>query len=178
MINGTTTLSSGTGSITLLDRGNRFGVTPLTINSSGTVQIVPCSAINRCGNQDGQGNAQAAAAQARQDLLSTNAGLAQNSQLGALMAAEEADGRGGRALSANGRAQPATDQGNTQRFDFGASSLEVNTDRSTCASAGGCNLNTSTNDANGLAIDGQLSSGGIGARLWNALVSWRRGPGF
>jgi len=44
----TTLLSSGTGNITLMNRGNVFKVEPVTVESTGIVQIYPCSATASC----------------------------------------------------------------------------------------------------------------------------------
>ena len=47
-VGGTTLLNSGTGNITLMNRGNVFKVEPVTVESTGIVQIYPCSATASC----------------------------------------------------------------------------------------------------------------------------------
>jgi filamentous hemagglutinin family protein len=78
VVAGRTTLTTGSGNITLMNLSNRFGVMPLTINSSGLVAIEPCIATSSCITTVLD------TTEARQDVLTSNPGLSQQNQLSVL----------------------------------------------------------------------------------------------
>ena len=169
IVNGITSLSSGTGNITLLNTGNRFAVIPLTILSSGTVQIYPCIATTSCVESLATGNGQA-----RQVILNTNPGLTQSNQVSSLTALSDP--------STNSDSTPTQRQpdsngsGNAagrQRINFGQSSLDFDSSSSTCASAGGCDLQSSTFDINRFSIDSGKTSSRFSPFRWSQLRLWR-----
>jgi hypothetical protein len=104
---------------------------PLTISSSGLIQIVPCSANNSC-------NAIPDTAQVRQDILTSNPGLSQSNQVSSIQAQTDPYANpvvGSR--SPTGSGTQAIGSGR-QQLNLGQASLEFNADDSSCANAQGC----------------------------------------
>jgi len=147
-IAGSTALSTGSGNITLLNTGNRFAVVPLTISSSGVVQIYPCSATSCVDNSVVNGT------QARQDILTTNPALTQSNQVSALTAQSDPLAPRTQPAQQPGGSSFAAETSGNQRINLGQGNLDFDSSSSTCASAGGCDLQSSTDDGQRLSIAG------------------------
>ena len=126
-IAGLTSLSTGAGNITLLNTGNQFGVVPLTISSTGLVQIYPCSATISCRNAEAM-----ASEQAQQDVLTTNTGLSQATQVSAIQSQIGSYG-----VPAHPQRDPA--DYSSQHLSLGQGSLDFSANNASCSDAGGCN---------------------------------------
>jgi hypothetical protein len=133
VVGGRTTLTTGSGNITLLDPGNLFTVVPLTISSSGLIQIVPCSATSSCNNDPIPDTAQV-----RQDILTSNPGLTQSNQINAIQAQtapSPAPAISSRSPEAPGKQAIGSGR---QQLNLGQANLDFNADESSCADAKGC----------------------------------------
>ena len=158
-IAGTTSFTTGSGDITLLNTNNSFGIVPITVSSTGSVQISPCSATNSCKTPDPSTNVQAL--QARQDVITTNAGLTQQSSAFKNSYMTVLEPKKGQPPSGSQTPTPPS-----ERIKLGQGSLEFNIEESTCTQASGCNLRSSTQDAGKLTIQ---STELTGARKTNFL---------
>ncbi len=130
-VGGRTSFTTGSGNITLLDPANLFSVVPLTISSSGLIQIVPCSATNSCITIPDT-------AQARQDILTSNPGLSQSNQVNSIQAQSDPYANpvvGSRSPAGSGTQAIGSGR---QQLNLGQASLEFNADDSSCANAQGC----------------------------------------
>ena len=140
-VEGSTTLSTGNGNITLMNSNNTFAEVPLTISSSGVIQIFPCSAANNCTNPASIPTWSEITPN-RQDILQTDAGLTQNNQL----ASNNNNHNISKPLTSKNSSPETTNfavqNQRNQRYSFGQSSFEIKPSEEVCLSPNGCSHQT------------------------------------
>jgi hypothetical protein len=127
-VQGSTTLSTGNGNITLMNRDNIFAKVPLTISSTGAIQIYPCSATVSCTSL--------LTSQIQQAILETNTGLNQNRQITSFHS-NPYQATIGESVGPQ-KANFAVQTQRNERYVMGQSSLQINAGKDVCLSVDGC----------------------------------------